>query len=170
MTEKEPKTVAELLKNIEAAWTTFSGYIDTLTSAQLTQPTDAAGWTAKDHLIHIATWEDTLNALLDKTPQWERINIDKALWYSHDVDAQNAVIQKRYQQMPLDEVRQKHREIHQQLMSKIRTLSEGDLRRPISEYQPGSSDSRPILRSLIADTYEAYEEHTPWIEAIVAKA
>src|SRR5712691_11243223 len=152
MANEEQKTVAELLKNIETGWNSFSGYIDTLTQTQLTQPTDAAGLTAKDHLIHIAMWEDTLNALLDKTPQWEHINMDKALWDSHDVDAQNAVIQKRNQQMPLDEVRQKHREVHQQLMSKIRTLSDDDLRRPIREYQPGSADSRPILRSLIADT------------------
>jgi hypothetical protein len=169
MAAQEPQTVAELLSHIDAAWKTFWSYIDTLTEAQLTGPTDAQGWTAKDHLIHIATWEDTLNALLERTPQWERIAIDKALWYSRDVDAQNAVLQQRFQPMPLADVRQKHREVHEQLLSKIRTLSDGDLRRPIREYQPGSSDSRPVLRSLKADTYEAYEEHTPWIAAIVAK-
>jgi hypothetical protein len=169
MAKQEPKTVAELLSRIDAAWKTFTVYIDSLSEAQLTQPTDAAGWTAKDHLIHIATWEDTLNALLDKKPMWERIGIDKALWSSPDIDAINAFVQKREQQMPLDEVRRKHREIHQELLTKLRALSDADLQAPIRD-QAGSSTSRAVLRSLIADTYEAYEEHTPWIAAIVAKA
>ncbi len=170
MAEQAPKTVAELLKRIDAAWTTFSSYIDSLTETQLTQPTDAAGWTAKDHLIHLALWEDALNALLDRTPQWERLGLDKGLWASADVDASNAVLQKRYQHMLLREVRQKHRDVHQQLLSKIRALSDGDLQRPVRDYQPGSSDSRPILRNLMSDTFEAYEEHTPYIAAIVARA
>src|SRR5436190_20969846 len=126
MTKEEPKTVAELLKNIETGWNSFSGYINTLTQTQLTQPTDAAGWTAKDHLIHIASWEDTLNALLDKSPQWENISVDKALWFSGDIDKINAIVQKRYQHMPLSEVRQKHREVHQRLLSKIQALADED--------------------------------------------
>jgi hypothetical protein len=167
MTE-QPKTVEALLRNIETGWDQFNAYIDTLSEAQLTQPTDAAGWTAKDHLIHLARWEDTLNALLDRIPQWERMEFDKALWDSHDIDLQNAIVQQRNQNMPLEDVRQTHRAVHQRLISKISALSDADLQRPIRDYQPGSAASQPILRPLIADTYEAYEEHTPWIAAIVA--
>jgi hypothetical protein len=169
MTE-QPKTVEALRQNIEAGWDKFNAYIDTLSEAQLTRPTDAAGWTAKDHLIHLARWEDTLNALLDRTPQWERMEVDKALWDGHDVDKINAVVQKRNQNMPLDDVRRTHRDVHQRLMSKISALSDADLQRPVRDYQPASSASQPILRPLITDTYEAYEEHTPWIAAIVANA
>src|ERR1041385_3625233 len=162
----EPTTVAELRQRIEAGWNTFNAYIDTLNEAQLTQLTDAVGWTAKDHLSHLASWEDTLNALLDKKLRWENIGVDKALWFSNDFDKINAVVQKHWQNMPLDEVRQKHREIHQRLMPKIRALSDEDLQRPIREYQSDSTSTRPILQPLIADTYEHYEEHTPWIAAI----
>jgi uncharacterized protein (TIGR03083 family) len=165
-----PKTVNELLDNIERGWNSFNAYIDTLSEKQLTQPTDAAGWTAKDHLIHLASWEDTLNALLDRTPRWERIGVDKALWDSNDIDQINAIVQKRYHDMPLDEVRQKHREVHQRLLEKIRQLSDADLGQPIREYQPGSATTSPIVRPLVADTYDAYAEHTPWIAAIVEKA
>ena len=141
MTEQQSMTVTELLRKIEASWSTFNAYIDTLTEAQLTQPTDAAGWTAKDHLIHIASWEDTLNALLDKSPQWEHMGVDKALFFSGDEI--NAVIQKRYQNMPLAEVRQKHQEIHKNLMSKLSKLSDEDLYRPVRDYQPDFSAHTP---------------------------
>jgi len=161
-------TVAELLRNIETGWNTFQAYIDTLSKSQLIRPTDAAGWTAKDHLVHLAMWEDSLNALLEHTPQWERMGADKALWDSHDVDKINAILQKRYQNMPLEEVRQKHQEVHQRLMPKIALLTDEDVQRPVRDYQPGSDDNRPIFRNLVSDTYEAYDEHTPWIAAIVA--
>src|SRR5689334_12649462 len=97
----EPTTVAELCQRIESSWNTFNAYIDTLSEAQLTQPTDAVGWTAKDHLVHLATWEDTLNALLEKEPQWENIDVDKTLWFSGDIDKINAIVQKRCQAMTL---------------------------------------------------------------------
>lgn len=161
-------TVTDLLQNIETSWDKLQSYIDSLSEAQLTEPTDAAGWTAKDHLIHIATWEDTLNALLEGKPQWENIGVDKALWFSGDVDKINAIVQKRDQHMSLSEVRQKHQEVHQRLMSRIALLSDADLKRPIKDYQPESPRTHPILRALISDTYEAYDEHTPWIAAIVS--
>jgi uncharacterized protein (TIGR03083 family) len=170
MDRPSPKTVQELLDNIESGWNTFNTYIDTLSEKQLTQPTDAAGWTAKDHLIHLASWEDTLNALLDHAPRWERIGVDKALWDSNAIDDINAIVQKRYQDMPLAEARQKHREVHERLLAKIRQLSDADLQQPIREYQPGSASASPIVRPLVADTYDAYAEHTPWIAAIVEKA
>jgi len=169
MSKQEPTTVKELLQRIEKSWNTFYAYIDTLSEAQLTQPTDAAGWTAKDHLIHIAMWEDTLNAMLEKSPMWEHMGIEKAIWYGRDIDRINAIVQKRLQDMPLDEVRQTHREVHQRLISQIAALTDADLQNPVSDYQTDSTSSRPILRNFISDTCEAYEEHTPWIAAIVSK-
>ncbi len=163
-------TVAELVRNIEIAWDKFQAYIDTLSEEQLTRPTDAAGWTAKDHITHLAAWEDTLNALLDHTPQWERMSISKKLWDSRDVDKINFIIQKRYRQMPLNEVRWRHQQIHRNLMSRLPLLDDEHMRYPVHAYQPGSDDIHPILQPLVTDTYEAYEEHTPWIAAIVNSA
>jgi len=162
-------TVAELVRNIESGWLRFQTYIHSLTDEQLTRPTDAAGWTAKDHIIHLAAWEDTLNALLEHTPQWERLGIDKTLWDTRDVDKMNAIIQKRYQNMPLEDVLLRQQQVHNWLMSKVPLLPDEELLRPVRDYQPNSDDTRPILRNLVTDTYEAYEEHTPWIAAIVAK-
>lgn len=170
MTDAVATSVAELTRSIETGWNAFRNTISTLTENQLTQPTDAAGWTAKDHLIHLATWEDALNALLDLQPRWENLGIDKALWDSQDIDQINAVIQKRYHDMPLADVHHRHQEVHQRLMAKIAQLSDKDLQKPIKDYQPGSTDTTPIGRPLVADTYEAYAEHMPWIAAIVAKA
>lgn len=167
MTDQPSMTVRELLHRIETGWNTFYAYLDTLSEAQFTGPKDAAGWTAKDHLSHIAFWEDTLNALLERTPRWERLGIDKALWDTGDVDKFNAVMQAREKDVPLAEVRRKHRDVHQRLLANLAALSDADLGRPIREFQAASTSDRPILLPLMGDTFEAYEEHTPWIRAIV---
>ena len=46
-----PSTKDELLEYLEQEWTDFHAYLQTLTETQLSVPTDAAGWTAKDHVI-----------------------------------------------------------------------------------------------------------------------
>ncbi len=79
----------ELLAAIEQGWNGLNAYVDSLTPEQLTTPTDAAGWTAKDHLAHLAVWEDTINALLDKKPRAPHVGIDQALWDSQEFDTQS---------------------------------------------------------------------------------
>jgi len=71
--------------------------------------------------------------------------------------------------MPLEAVLVRQEQVHNWLMSKVPLLPDEELLRPVRDYQSGSDDSRPILRNLVTDTYEAYEEHTPWIAAIVTQ-
>ena len=72
-------TTTELVSRMQKGWDDFQAYLKTLTLEQVTQPTDAAGWTVKDHIIHLATWEDGVYALLEKQPRHEQMGLDKAL-------------------------------------------------------------------------------------------
>lgn len=157
----------ELLAGIDAEWDRLTAYIDSLTEAQLTQPTDRAGWTAKDHLAHLAVWEDSLNALLDHQPRRERMGIDQATWDSGDIDAINAVIQQRYHDTPLADVRRMLRDTHEQLLARLKPLYDSDLQLPYSCYQSGSIQERPAILYLVGDSFAHYDEHLPWIRAIV---
>jgi hypothetical protein len=91
--DKMPK--AELLERIETSFREMNQYLDSLTEIQLTQLTDAAGWTPKDHIIHMAIWEDSILALLSGEAQWERMNIERDIWKQGE-NPINAVIQQRY--------------------------------------------------------------------------
>ena len=165
---KNTLTRAKLLNEIETNWNELQTYLSDLTEAQLIQPTDAEGWTVKDHVIHIAMWDNAALALLEGKSKRAVMNIDPAIWAKDD-DARsiNAVLHKRYQPMSLVEVMQIFRENHERLVQKLHTLIEEDLQLPYNYYQSDSPDEHPLIESFIWETAYHYREHIPWITAIV---
>jgi hypothetical protein len=72
--------------------------------------------------------------------------------------------------MPLEQVMQTLCDVHERMLKKLETLSEEDLQRPYSHYQPQSSEPRPIIDYVAVGTIDHYAEHMPWIAAIVERA
>ncbi len=169
MSDQDAITIANLLRRIENGWNNLQAYLSTLNEEQLTTPTDAAGWTAKDHLIHLALWEDGVYALLEGQSQREGMEVDEATW-KQGWDAINAVIQQRYHNLPLDEVLQTIRQRHERLVNKIKSMTDEDLLRPYRHYDSGSDREQPVIGSIVGNTYEHYAEHKPWIAEIVDKS
>jgi hypothetical protein len=157
---------AELLERIEGGFRNINNYLDSLSETQLTQPTDAVGWTAKDHVIHMATWEEAVLAFLGGVALWEHMNVDREIWKQGD-DAINAVIQQRYIDMSLADVRRAFRENHQRVMNKLQSLTDEELHRPYNHYQPKSKQDQPAFMWIQSHTNQHYEKHQPWIAAIV---
>ena len=157
---------SELLKRIDQGWTELRTFIDCLTEEQMTIPTDAAGWTVKDHLINLAMWEDTVDALLSGQPCWERIGIDASLWRSDDVEEINAVIQRREKARPLADVLTMLYTIHNRVVAQVQALPDEDLQKSTTGVQRASWIGRTYLDWIIWSTYEHYIEHMPWMEHI----
>jgi uncharacterized protein (TIGR03083 family) len=167
MSEDIQFSKAELLRRIQAGWDTFQGYIGSLTEEQLTVPTDAAGWTAKDHIAHLSVWEDSAYALLTGAPRWQIMGIDEETWNAHDMEKMNGDIKRLHEDKTLDEARALLQTSHRRLLDTIESMTDEELQLPFSHYASNSSKSDPVWFWIVGNSYGHYEEHTPWIEAIV---
>lgn len=169
MGDSDTLTREGVLRELETSWGELQTYIASLTEEQLTQPTDAAGWTVKDHLIHIAIWESATLAMLEGKSKRETMDITPEVWEQDD-DPINAVIQQRYKDMPLKEVLGTLQAHHDALLAKLDTMTEVDFKLPYRHYQPSSTQERPIIDFVMWDTINHYRDHITWMAAIVEKS
>jgi uncharacterized protein (TIGR03083 family) len=169
MMESQAKS-QEIIRRINEGWEQLQAFLASLSDEEMTVPTDAAGWTVKDHLMHMAVWEDGIEALLTKESRIERMGVTEELWEDGDVDTINAVIQQAHKDKSLEEVRQAYNATHERFVKTVAGLSDEALHLPYNHYEPSSDDDRPALGWIVADSYEHYEEHLPWMKAIAEKA
>lgn len=142
-----PDTAAETLAKFDRMWAELDEMVKGLGEQALTEIHDPAGWSAKDHLIHVAQWEQALLAKVDGRPRHEALGIDAATDRTGDDDTINAAIFAATQHRPLKEVLHALRETHAatraRLQAAVTLLSE----------VPGYADH--------------YEQHRGWIGELV---
>jgi hypothetical protein len=169
--ETPPRDTGELLDRIADGWAVLHQRIAPLSSAQLTASGPDGGWSVKDHLAHLATWEGMLVALLEGKPIHTAFGLSRAEYDAlESTDALNAIIAEQNKDLSLDEVMEQSEKTHAQLVAKIGALADEDLLKPITHFHPDDPDGpdeRPVLVKIIGDTYGHYAEHLPWIEAIL---
>lgn len=161
----EAITTTTLLQKIESGWQELQTFLAGLSPEQMTLKHDAAGWTVKDHVIHMARWENGMTALLDGTSRLEAMGIGDVSW-DIGTDSLNALIQQRNQGMSLEDVLETTRRIHAAVTARIARLSDDELKLPYKHFQPNANRSEPVLGWLIGNTFEHYEEHIPWMKTI----
>ena len=63
------------------------------------------------------------------------------------------------------------RESHAALMVALGKLSDADLQKPYSHFQPtDSKQKRPVIGWVAGNTYEHYAEHIGWIDHLVKES
>lgn len=177
MSELPVTTKAELLAAIEQSWSRFDAALERLSEDQLLIPTDAQGWTGKDHLVHISVWERSMVFFLQRKPRHEALGVEQQLYVQGGDDAINAVIVEQRKHLSLAEVLAGLRATHRELLALLEPLTDADLHQPYRFYQPdepgdryywdAQPDGPPAIALLYANAAQHVADHTEWIETLV---
>jgi len=165
-------TMAEVIRRIEASWQEFQTFLKQYTDEQLSMLVDEAGWRVQDHLMHIVDWENGISALLHKQSRAAGMGLDKKTFEEGPLDTINDRMYENGKALSLAEVKQKLQDAYQRLVDTLRALNDEDLKRSYSYFQPdesGPDDGRPIVDRILDNSAGHYEEHRPWIEALVRR-
>lgn len=162
-------TTTEFLNQVDEKWAELQTFVASLRPEQYTSPTDAAGWSVQDHLLHLSEWEAGVTALLNYQDRVAAMGLTPELWAARDFDAMNEVLRKNAAQYggSSETVKARINDAHGQLRAKIAAFSDDDLQKPYSHWAPNSGREYPIIDLLIGDTTEHYPEHIEWMQAIL---
>jgi hypothetical protein len=153
-----PDTPAATLTRFEGAFAGLEQTVKGLDERQLTEIRDPAGWSAKDHLIHVALWEQALLAKVDGRPRHQALGVDAGTDESSDWDAINATIFAKTRHRSLADVLDTLRRTHTETRARLAAAVE--------------SDSSPAAKTLLGDVpgyTEHYDQHRGWIEELVRR-
>jgi hypothetical protein len=155
---------------IEAAWTELVSLVESIGPEGLLV-TGQDGWAVKDHLAHIAAWERSLLALVEKRDLAKAMGLRGP---TGDMDAINHELWELHRNQAPDDALAYFRDTHAELMLALSRMSDADLQLPYNHYQPDdprdAADDRPVIAWVAGDTYEHYAEHVAWMNQLIKES
>ena len=136
----------QLFKQLSKAWESFKQSYAGLSEAQLKEPGVTGKWSVRDIVAHVTTWEEEALKYLPLILQGKRPPL-----YSHQyggIDAFNALMTERKNDLSLAEVLRQLDENHRQLLNYLESVPEENF----------TQETR-FRRRLRADTYSHYPKH-----------
>lgn len=160
--------INKLIGKIERAYGEVDAFLAPLTDAQKTEVTDAGGWAVKDHLIHMAVWEDGIDALLSHEARDARMGFSAAAPKPRGLDNINDAIFQQHKGKTLQQVLDAREAIHARFLHTLGALPDDALQRPIRNFDAESSSNQPIEGLIVGNTTAHYRKHLRWMEVIAA--
>jgi hypothetical protein len=162
--------LAKFTASIDAAWKDLHSFLAALTPGQESER-DQAGWSVKDHVAHLAIWEESVVILFRGGRRHEALGIEEPFYTASSFDEINEVIKVRLEGTALQEAIRSLEGAHGRLMGHLRTLRDADLNTKAREFFPQlpGNDER-LLASLIWDnTGRHFTEHLEWMRNLAGK-
>ncbi|MBW7885755.1 MAG: DinB family protein [Caldilineaceae bacterium] len=160
-----PANRQELMAWIDREWTSLQQLVSRLGTQRLAMA-DANGWTAKDHLAHIATWERSMvRRILSGVPYFAALEIEDADEDRLTIDEANAILFQRHQTEAATAVVASLEAAHQETMDMLSSLPWERLEAPLAAHlvYREEKEPRPGLWLVAANTYDHYLEHNLWL-------
>ncbi|MGH7762593.1 MAG: DinB family protein [Candidatus Dormibacteraceae bacterium] len=156
------------LQPIETAWNRLTELVNQVEAAGALSRAGADGWTVKDHLAHIAAWEHSLLALIEGHDRERAMGLSGSV---EGIDNVNEAIRKLHETDTPGEALAYFRDSHARLVAALEKLSDADLQKPYSHFQPKDPDEkRPVVGWVAGNTYEHYAEHIDWIDHLLSES
>jgi hypothetical protein len=149
-----PATKAQLLAETEKERDALTAMLAGLSPEQLRSP-GVYGWSAKDHVAHLAEWERLLFGWYDAGVRGEKPAVPAEGYTWRTMDALNQAIYERRRDDELEHVLADWRETSQRLLALTQAASESDLFTPRRYPWAG----RGTLASYV---YECGPNHYRW--------
>ena len=159
-----PKSLDELLTDIEREWQALMGVVERLTPEQMTTP-DPGGWSPKDNLAHLSAWMNfMLKSQLGDMPSHMALGIDEQKLKGKSEDEENAILFERNRGRSTDEVLDELKNIHNETVKKLKTMEFQDLMKPLK-----SNQAQPplVIDVVLGNTSEHFAEHRATIERVL---
>lgn len=172
MTSPSEHNKDELMREMSSSWAELNSTLDNLSPEQLALQ-DAEGWTAIDHVNHIAAWERSVVYFLQGKRRYEGLGIDKALFVPDNDDAINAAIQKNTAALTPAAALQSMRDTHRQLLDIVEPMTDSELKQSIGSFSSNKEDEgdiRMLLGMIYSNTAPHYREHINWIRTLTGVA
>ena len=160
--------IKPLLERIDSAWNELSDLVAKLGPDGL-MARAADGWAVKDHLVHVAAWEHSLLGLIKGQDRLAAMGLHEPV--EENTDVVNDAVFKLHQHETAQQALEYFRDSHAQLLIALGELTDADLEKPYSHYQPSDPDEkRPVLGWVAGNTYEHYAEHVDWINQLIKES
>lgn len=169
-TSIQMSTKSGLQVSIDTAWGELQASINRFTPDQLTGLRDSGGWAAKDHIAHMAAWENSMVFLLQGHPRHEGLGVQESTYLAGDEDETNDEIFRKTCGLELTGALALHSIVHKKMLALLENLDEPDLQRTYSHYlsnEPGTDDGSPIIDRILGNTAHHYDLHRTYIERLV---
>ncbi len=175
MTDEQPRhlpqSMTEFLTENERKRAEFEARITQLSKEQMTGPADAAGWTVKDHIAHLSAWERSIIFVLEGKPRHEGLGVPEEVYLiPGNYDEINEIIFENNKTRSLDDVLGEFHTVHADMLTLLNAMTWDDLNRTYAYYlpdEPGERSEAPVWPLVYGNTGGHYEEHLPWINAIL---
>jgi len=141
------EAAAATLAKFDEAWAQLDEMVKGMSGQALTEIRDPAGWSGKDHLMHVALWEQALLAKVDGRPRHEALGIDAVTDRTGDDDTINAAIFGATCHRPLEDVLHALRETH--AATRARLVAAVTLLTDVPGYTDHYAQHRGWIRELV---------------------
>ena len=164
-----PPTKSEMIRMIDAAWAEIESYLAGLTEKQMMDLCDDQGWNVRDHVTHLAAWEEAIVMLIQGKPRFQFLGVDSTQLSMKPIDELNAIIREHWKNPSVTAAIEAYRRIHQELMASLQTLTDADLSQPGGMFfkQIPPDEERRVVDIIQDNTDRHIAEHLPWIKTIV---